>query len=190
MSSSVVKMPQNPWCWILKYYTLVVPFCYLSYYLRLPFFVSYGLIIYRNKFFCSKFFSYFVWTANLWLQISISEICWFYSNGMACTLLQKVLPGSLKAAQRVLVLRSRNNDNSMKKLSGLESENESYTWQQMVYLLVKVIGEHSEGLFLCFWLFRQLWLHPVCIVDINSYLHFGMGRALFRKTNICTAISR
>lgn len=97
--------------------------------------------------------------------------------------------GSLKAAQRILMLSSSNSDSSMKQLSGLESENESYTWQQMVYLLVKVTGEHSEGLFLCFSLFSQLWLYPACI-DINSYLHFGMGWALFRKTNICIAISR
>lgn len=35
--------------------------------------------------------------------------------------------GSLKAAQRILMLSSSNSDNSMKQLSGLESENESYT---------------------------------------------------------------
>lgn len=40
--------------------------------------------------------------------------------------------GSLKASQGVLLLSSINRNNSMKQSSGLESENESYTWQQIL----------------------------------------------------------
>lgn len=36
--------------------------------------------------------------------------------------------GSLKASQGVLLLSSNHRDKSMKQSSGLESENESYTW--------------------------------------------------------------
>lgn len=144
-----------------------------------------------GKLLCSKFFYYFVWTADI-CHISISGTCWSYSGGNGMHIASESSTreaGSLKAAQGVLLLSSSNRYNSVKQSSGLESENESYTWQQMVYFLVRIIGEQGNSIILCFSIFNQLWLHPVS-TDINSYSQFEVGYVLVRKANICIAIGR
>lgn len=109
-----------------------------------------------------------------WSLIATSLIFWAYwsySDGDSMHIaseISSVGAGSLKAAQEVLLLSSSKRGNSVKQSSGLQSENESYTWHQMVYFLVKITGEQGTRLILCFSIFNQLQLHPVS-TDINSY---------------------
>lgn len=52
--------------------------------------------------------------------------------------------GSLKTTHGVLLLSSSSRGNSVNQSGGLESENESCTWQQMVCFLVRITGDWSK----------------------------------------------
>lgn len=185
-------MPQRLWIWILMCYT------------PMTFFWVPVLLFLAAGFHGLRLFPSFVegsWSAQTSSttlfeqpifdrQISICGTCSSYSGGNGRHIASESSAreaGSLKAAQRILLWSSSNRDNSVKQSSGLENENESYTWQQMVYFLVRIIGEQGTSIILCFSIFSQLWLHPVSS-DINFYSQFGTGYTLVRKANICITI--
>lgn len=122
-----------------------------------------------GKLLSSKLF-YCIVCTMIFAKSQFLEFVYLSVMGMICTLLQKVLLKKQAAWKR---LEESYCWVATTEITAWNSQVDwkvkmSYTWQLMVFFLVRIIREQATRIILCFSIFSQLWLQPLG-TDINSY---------------------